>query len=46
MSDAMIANQGSLLTSSNLFEKTQYKSRKDSLVVRCSGITCWIGRGA
>ena len=41
----MIANQGSLLTSSNLFGKTQYKSRKDTWVVRCSGITCWIGRG-
>ena len=41
----MIANQGSLLTSSNLFGKTQYNSRKDLWVVRCSGITCWIGRG-
>ena len=41
----MIANQGYLLTSSNLFEKTQYKSRKYPWVVRCSGITCWIGRG-
>ena len=41
----MIANQGSLLTSANLFGKTQYKSRKDLWVVRCSGITCWIGRG-
>ena len=40
----MISNQGSLLTSSNLFGKTQYKSRKDPWVVRCSGITCWIGR--
>ena len=42
----MIANQGSLLTSSNLFGKTQYKSRKDPWVVGCRGITCWIGRGA
>ena len=41
----MTANQGSLLTSSNLFGKTQYKSRKDPWVVRCSGISCWIGRG-
>ena len=41
----MIANQGSLLTSSNLFGKTQYKSRKDPWIVRCLGITCWIGRG-
>ena len=41
----MIANKGSLLTSSNLFGKTQYKSRKDPWAVRCSGITCWIGRG-
>ena len=41
----MIANQGSLLTSSNIFGKTQCKSRKDLWVVRCSGITCWIGRG-
>ena len=41
----MIANQGFVLTSSNLFGKTQYKSRKDLWVVRCSGITCWIGRG-
>ena len=41
----MIANQGSLLTSSNLFGKTQYKSRKDPWVVKCLGITCWIGRG-
>ena len=41
----MIANQGSLLTSSDLFGKTQYKSRKDPWVVRCSGITYWIGRG-
>ena len=41
----MIANQGSLLTSSNLFGKTKYKSRKDPWVVRCLGITCWIGRG-
>ena len=41
----MISNQGSLLTFSNLFEKTQYKSRNDLWVVRCSGITCWIGRG-
>ena len=41
----MIANQGSLLTSSNFFGKTQYKSRKDLWVVRCSGITCWIGKG-
>ena len=41
----MIANQGSLLTSSNLFGKTQYIPRKDSWVVRCSGITCWIYRG-
>ena len=41
----MIANQGSLLTSSNLFGKTQYKSRKDPWIVRCLGVTCWIGRG-
>ena len=41
----MIANQGSILTPSNLFGKTQYKSRKDLWVVRRSGITCWIGRG-
>ena len=41
----MISNQGSLLTSSNIFGKTQYKSRKDSWVVRCSGVSCWIGRG-
>ena len=41
----MISNQGSLLTSSNLFGKTQYKSRKDLWVVRCSGITCWISKG-
>ena len=41
----MIANQGSLLTSSNLFGKTQFKSRKDQWVVRCSGITCWICKG-
>ena len=41
----MIANQGSLLAFSILFEKTQYKSKKDSWVVRCSGITCRIGRG-
>ena len=41
----MIANQGFLLTSSNLFRKAQYKSRKDPWVVRCSGITHWIGRG-
>ena len=41
----MISNKGSLLTSSNLFGKTQYKSRKDPWVVRCSRITCWIGRG-
>ena len=40
MSNVMIANQGSLLTSSNLFGKTQYESRKDLWVVRCSGITC------
>ena len=41
----MTANQGSLLTSSNLFGKTQYKSRKNLWVVRCLGISCWIGRG-
>ena len=41
----MIANQGSILTPSNLFGKIQYKSRKDLWVVRHSGITCWIGRG-
>ena len=41
----MIANQGSLLTSLNLFGKTQYKSRKYPWVVRSSRITCWIGRG-
>ena len=41
----MIANQGSILTPSNLFGKTQYKSRKDPWVVRRSRITCWIGRG-
>ena len=41
----MITNQGSLLTSSNIFGKTQCKSRKDLWVVRCSGISCWIGRG-
>ena len=44
----MTANQGSLWTSSNLLEKkkkTQYKSRKDPWVVRCSGISCWIGKG-
>ena len=42
----MIANQGSLLTYANLFEKkTQCKSRKDSWVVRCSGTTYLIGRG-
>ena len=40
----MIDNQGSFFTSSNLFRKTQYKSRKDLWVVRCSVITCWIGR--
>ena len=28
-----------------IFEKTQYKSRKDLWVVSCSGIICWIGRG-
>ena len=33
VSDAMISNQVSLLTSSNLFGKTQYKSRKDLWVV-------------
>ena len=41
----MITNQGSILTLSNLFGKTQYKSRNDLWVVRRSGITCWIGRG-
>ena len=41
----MTANQGSLLTFSNHFGKTQYKSRKDLWVVRCSKISCWIGRG-
>ena len=42
----MIANQGSLLTSAIfLKKKTLYKSRKNSCVVRCSRITCWIGRG-
>ena len=40
----MIANQGSIWTPSNIFRKTQYKSRKDPWVVRCSGITCWIGK--
>ena len=30
----MIANQGPLLTSSNIFGKTQYKSRKDPWVVK------------
>ena len=45
MNDAMIANQRPLLTSSNLFGKTKYKSRKDPWVVRCLGITCWIGKG-
>ena len=45
MSDAIISNQGSILTPPNLFGKTQYKSRKDSWVVRRSGITCWMGRG-
>ena len=41
----MIANQGSIWTPSNLFGKTQYKSRKDPWVVRRLGITCWIGKG-
>ena len=43
----MIANQGSLLTSSNLFGIARYKLRKDlwvvrrsGMVVRCSEITC------
>ena len=45
MSDAIIANHRSLLTSSNIFGKTQFKSRKDLWVIRCLGITCWIGRG-
>ena len=45
VSDVMTANQGSRLTSSNIFGKTQYKSRKDLWVIRCLGISCWIGRG-
>ena len=41
----MIVNQGSILTPSNIFGITQYKSKKDPWVVRRLGITCWIGKG-
>ena len=48
MSDIIIANQGSLFGHFKSYrkkkKKTQYKSRKDLWVIRCSGITCWIGK--
>ena len=42
----MIANQGSFLPLQIFSEKnTVQVTRKDLWVVRCLGITCWIGTG-
>ena len=41
----MISNQGSFFDHFKSFRKNTVQIKKDLWVVRCSRITCWIGKG-